>query len=415
MGMMPFVMSSWHLYVAPYGFPTWQGYPKGIELSALDFIAVAICFAARGTGTKTRRLWPWILYIFAVIIAVPHAHVMIPATFYVWQLARMALIFIAATRLCAYPGASEALLKGLMAGICYQALFSINQAAHGSVQADGEFGAQNLLGLMTHFALFPAFALLLVGKRGWWPVVGFSAAVIVDVLTASRGTLGFAALGLALLGMLSCLNSFSGRKGAIISVGFLLALGITPLALNAIDARAGGNKVENSNEARSEMTRAAWYIIEDYPLGIGSNQYVLISNIGGYADRAGMNWGSGTRKTSVHNSYLLALAETGPIGLIAMILLLGVPILTSFRAAFRFKRDPRSEILLGLGVAMAIVSLHFMYEWIFVMFMVQYAFALSAGTAVGMATQLKAEMAKGLPARRALGSTKRSFNAPATA
>lgn len=390
-GLMPFLMTSVHLYVAPISWATWPGWPKGLEVSALDFLAVAICFASSGRGTRTRQLWPWIFYIAAVIIALPHAQVWLPGAFYVWQLMRTVLLFVAVTRLAAYAGASEALLNGVFAAVCYQAVFALKEAGQGVDQATGSFGAQNLLGIMAHFALYPAFALLLAGKRGWWPVAGFLAAVAVDVLTASRATLGLAALGLVIVGVISCVKSFDGRKGAIISAGFVLALILTPVAISGIHSRQGGNSIGSSDAERAEMARTAWFIIDDYPLGTGPSQYVLIQNVGGYADRAGLGWNTTTRATAVHNSYLLVLAETGWIGLIAFCCVLLAPIVTAVRSAFRFKKDPRSDVLLGVGVALAMVSIHFYFEWAFILFFVQYSFAMLAATAVGLAAQLTSE------------------------
>lgn len=385
MGLIPFVTGSFHLYVAPIAWPMWAGWPKGLEVSALDFLAIAVLGATNGRPTKLSNLWPWFAYLAAVLISFPQAGAKMAAFFYVWQLLRMILVATAAMRIAAYPGAAEAIFKGIFAGLAFQVFFAVSQVSRGVEQAGGTFGSQNLLGIMAHFALFPAFAMLLAGRRGPWPAIGFASAIIVDLLTASRATLGLAAVGLALLGILSLQKSFSTRKIIVVGVGALLAAIATPIALHAINERQGSNSVESSDYQRDAMKRAAWMIIKDFPMGTGPDQYVVVSNMGGYAARAGIAWQAGMRRTAVHNSYLLTWAETGIPGLITFIMLLALPMLRSWRAARRLRNDPRSELLLGVAVASLVLLAHLFYEWVFVIFLFQYTFAMVTGAAIGLA------------------------------
>jgi O-antigen ligase len=391
MGLIPFITGSFHLYVAPMAWPLWAGWPKGLEVSILDFLAIAVLAATRSPSTRLRLLWPWLAYLAAVAIALPQANVKMAGFFYVWQLLRMILIAVAAMRLATYPGAADWLFKGIFAGVAFQVFFAISQVAGGAEQAGGAFGAQNLLGIMAHFALFPAFAMLLAGKRGAWPIIGFASAAIVDLLTASRATLGLAAIGIGLLSILSLYKSFTTRKIIVVGVGAFLVAAATPFALKSISDRQAGNSVESSNFQRNAMKQAAWMIIADYPLGTGPSQYVVIANVGGYAARAGVAWQPGMRGTAVHNSYLLILAETSVLGLITMILVLAWPVLIAWRAARRFKNEPQSELLLGIAVAGTILIAHLYYEWAFVLFLFQYTFAMVSGVVIGLAASFAAK------------------------
>jgi O-antigen ligase len=340
------------------------------------------------------------------VIAVPNAGVFMPAAFYPWQLIRMIVVFIAAFRLVSINGTTDYVLYGIFAGVAYHMCFAVLQKAQGVAQASGELGAQNLLGLTTHFALVPALAMIVQRRRGALPWIALAAAATVELLTGSRATLGFAAIGAMLFLLLSCLKNFTGRKGAVLSLGIAGMLLTMPLALKSISARRAGNTIESSNGERAAFNRAAWMIIKDHPMGIGPNHYVLVANVGGYNQRAGVNWNGGSRSTSVHNSYLLAWAETGIFGFLTLILLLTVPVFNAIRTAFRFKHDERSDILLGLGIAIVVVSLHFLYEWLFVLFLVQYEFSLIAGTAAGLAALLRRTHQSGRAQRRpALGAT----------
>jgi O-antigen ligase len=403
MGLIPFVTGTLHLYVAPIAWPMWPGWPKGIEISALDFLAIAILIGTKSHGRGLKQIWPWLAYLGAIFAAIPHGEVVMAGFFYAWQIMRVGLVCSAAIRLAAYVGAPESLLKGIFVGLIFQAGFAISQSAGGAAQAGGEFGSQNLLGLMAHFALFPAFALLLARKMTGWAITAFAAAVVVDMLTASRATLGLAAIGLAILGVASILKSATPRKFGIVGGGVLLVAAMSPFAINAIQSRQSTNSVESSNSQRSAMVSAAWMIIEDFPFGTGPDQYVVVSNMGGYSARAGVGWNAANRGTSVHNSYLLVWAETGVLGLITFLLVLITPIIGTFRTAFRYRREVESELLLGFAVAMTIVALHLLYEWLWIMFVFQYTFAMTSGVAIGVAWRL------GSRARQSAFTTDRSL------
>lgn len=400
MGFAPIMMNVLHLYVAPISRGYWLGPVKGIEISALDFLAIAVIFATPRTRVRLTILWPWFIYIAAVLIAVPQATFPQVAFYYVWQLLRAALLFYAAARLAPYPKAIESLLWGLFAAIGYQSILALMQSDSGILQAGGSVGSQNMLGMFANFALCTSLALLLRGRHGWWPVFGFGGALVVDVLTASRATLGFGAIGMGVLLVLSCSRSFTPRKGAILGLVALTVAAATPVALGSIAERKSGNSTESSNHERQAFKTAAWMIIDDHPLGVGSNHYGFVANMGGYSARAGVAWNAGSRSTSVHDTYLLVLAETGVAGLIGLFALLFNPIFATLRGAFRHRRDPRGELLLGTGVAVITFSLHLNYEWIFVVFNIQYIFAMVAGCGVGLALLLDKERAERVRAER---------------
>ena len=390
MGLIPFATSTLHLYIAPIAWPMWAGWPKGIEVSALDFLAIAVIVATRKGSGGLKQIWPWSLYLAAVVLSLPHSQAVMAGSFYVWQIMRVMLVCVAAIRLATYAGTAEFLLKGIIVGLCFQVFLAVTQVAGGQQQASGEFASQNLLGMMAHFALFPAFALLLARKSVGWATCGFLAAAIVDLLTASRATLGLAAIGLTLLSITSIMKSATARKSAIVGAGALAMAIASPFAFSAIKARQGTNSVEGSNQQRAAMENAALMIVKDYPFGTGPNQYVVVANVGGYSARAGVAWSAGNRSSSVHNAYLLIWAETGLLGLLAMITIFAASTIPTYRAAFRYRRNPESEILLGCAVAMTMVALHLLYEWVFILFLLQYMLAMITGIAIGITMRLNA-------------------------
>src|SRR3546814_20562390 len=79
---------------------------------------------------------------------------------------------------------------------------TVDQRMSGAIQAAGTMGHQNLLGLMLHFVTLPLLALLLAGERSKLIMMGVFAALVAVALGASRGAIGFVAIGLALLFLL---------------------------------------------------------------------------------------------------------------------------------------------------------------------------------------------------------------------
>ncbi len=134
-------------------------------------------------------------------------------------------------------------------------------------------------------------------------------------------------------------------------------------------------------------------IIKDHPFGIGPNHYVVVANTQGYSQRAGVVWASGSRATSVHNSYLLIQAESGYLGLFAIIAFLGTSVIVSFRAAFRNRNHPMAQLLIGVVGGLVAVTLHALYEWMLVTHQFQYMLAVTLGLAAGLIRQLSTDRA----------------------
>ena len=258
---------------------------------------------------------------------------------------------------------------------------------HGVVQAAGSFGHQNLLGMMSHFVVFPLFALLLAGNRERLVALGPIAGIATAVLTASRATLGFAGIGYVELFVLSALRKWTSRKAAILMTGIMIAVVAAPLAIWSVQRRFETEPMGPYDE-RAAFKKAASMILADHPLGVGANNYVVVANTGGYNDKAGVAWVSGSESANVHNIYWLVAAETGYLGLVTFLLLLLRPLTTAFVCGWRNRGDLRGDLLLGLGVSLLTVYLHSCFEWIAITFPAQYMFALTSGMVAGLAQQL---------------------------
>jgi O-antigen ligase len=390
MGFLPFVVGDFHLYMAAVSWPLWPGYVKGMEISVLDVLAVAIYLALPTKRFALPFRLSSALYFLAVLLSVLQATVPMATLFYCWQLARMFLIYAVAAKACDDEKGAPMLLTGMTLGLCYEACVVIwERVGLGVLQAGGTLGHQNYLGLVSHFVTFPSIALLLAGQRGWQPIVAPIAGLITVALTVSRAAVGLFGIGFVGLFGLSAVRRWTGRKAMVLAGSLALAILATPLIISSFQTRFNEQqRIQENYDERAAFEKAAGMIISDHPMGVGANYYVVAANTEGYNSKAGVAAVIGSDGAIVHNIYYLAAAETGYIGLVAFIFMLVQPVIVAFRCGWRNRGDRRGDLLLGIGTALLMVYVHSYFEWIFVTFSAQYMFALSVGMVAGLATQL---------------------------
>jgi len=391
LGFLPFVMTPWHLIIAPYSLPAWPGYVKGWEIGLIDAIAIACLIGLPRSRSGLPLNYVFLLYIGATVLSAFLAPNFNIALSYPIQLARVFLVFAAVARVSSSPVGLKPILQGLIVGLGYQAAVAISAKFGGAIQTGGSFGHQNLLGFVSHLVFIPAFSLLLAGRWTKWAVAGVIAGAIVVVLTASRATIVFAALGLALTYCLSATSKWTTRKG-VIGLASLMIIGLSIPIINSVFERRfedRGGTFTQQDEERDAFQKAAKMMIKDYPFGVGANHYVVVVNTQGYSHRSGVIGRSGSRSTNVHNSFLLIQAETGFLGLFTIIILLVTAVTGSFLLAFRNRRSIEADLLIGIGVSLCAVMVHSFFEWVLVTHQGQYVLAVSLGMAAGLIRQLK--------------------------
>jgi O-antigen ligase len=368
----------------------WPGYVTGFEISLLDFLLLAIYLSLPRTNNSLPFLFSIGFYFFAVLLSVFQAGVPEAALFYILQLMRIIFVYAVVAKACADDRVVPSLLKGMAVGLLWQAGLAISQRFGGGLlQTAGGFASQNLLGMMSHFVIFPFFALLLAGERGWFPIMTTLSGTLIAVLTTSRATIVATAVGYFVMFILSALRGWTPRKGTIAIASVIFIVALSPLAISSFETRFSrdvGEQFLEPDDARVEMAEAASIMFSEHPMGIGANHFVRAANIQGYYARAGLNWfNSGA---TVHNVYWLVAAETGFLGIIGFVFLLLRPLVVGFSCGWRNRRDRRGDLLLGFCVALSIVYLHSFYEWIFITFYCQYVFAVFIGLIAGLAQQL---------------------------
>lgn len=381
-GFLPF---SYNPRISLIDWSGWPGYVLGVQITGIDLLSLILFLVL----PPARRPAPFrvvmILYFVAVTVSVFQAEVAMAAAFYPLQLLRIYFVYIVVRRASSDVGTLDRILTGMAAGLCLQVALAAWQKAQGVVQPGGSFADKNLLGLISEFAIFVPFALMMAGKRGWQFNVAPVAGAVIGVLTASRAAVGLAAIGFVAVFLLSSLRGWTTRKARVLLGGLLAVAVLTPIAVTSFEKRFAQERVGGADE-RAMFNNVTTMILADHPFGIGANNYVVVANSGGYSERAGIPWTSAL--AIAHNIYGLTAAETGYPGVIAFLLLWFRVIIVSFRCAWMYTKDIRGDMLLGLGVTLLVVGIHNAYEWVFMIYNVQYLFGITAGLIAGLAEQL---------------------------
>jgi O-antigen ligase len=390
LGLLPFLLDAAHLQVAVVAWPLWPGFVRGIEVSAIDVIALSAYLGLPRARNSVPFRWAMAAYFFAVLLSVFQAGVWDAAFFYLVQLARIFFLFVVINKACADQRVAPAILNGMAIGICLEACIVIWQRfGSGQFQTYGTFEHQNSLGMASHFVVFPFFAMLLAGKRGWQPRLVPIAGILIALLTVSRATLGLALLGYAMVFLISAMRKWTSRKGRLAIAGAIMIIALAPIAFLSLEGRFATEDLSSADyDERAAFESAAASILSDHPMGIGANNYVIVANTQGYNERAGVAPTAGSLSATVHNMYLLVAAETGYLGLVTLLILLLHPLMVAFVWGWRDRQDLRGDILLGMGVSLVVVYLHSLYEWVFVTYYSEYLFAIEAALISALAQQL---------------------------
>ena len=385
-GFLPF---AYNPHISPIDWAGWPGYVKGIQITGLDLLAVILYLnLPRPTRPAPFRFVAG-FYFLAIALSVFQAQVPMAAVFYPWQLLRVFFVFLVVRRTTGDGRAVQSIVAGMTVALCFEATLAIWQRfGQGILQVPGSLGDKNLLGLASEFAIFTPFALMLAGKRSWQTALAPIAGVIVAVLTTSRAAVGLGALGLVITFIMSALRRWTARKASVLFTGIIFVALMSPVALYSFQKRFSEDPLALEYNERAAFNKAASLILSEHPFGIGANNYVVTANGQGYLTRAKVPWGGSQRDAIVHNLFWLTAAESGYLGVMALVLLWARITWVAFRASWQNRHDPRGDLLLGLGITLVIVAIHNEYEWVFMLYPVQYLFAITTGLVAGLAEQL---------------------------
>ncbi len=404
LGVFTFIFGTIQIDAAIITWPLWPGSVRGIIVSPIDTISWALIL----TRSSARNRLPFIalilLYMVPATVSIAVSSVAMASLFVPLQILRLLLMFIAVGGELHRPSALKSLFGGLSIGLMIQAGYVIEQKLRGVVQASGSAFHQNMLGMMVHMTIIPMLAAVLEGQKSKLVYVGILAGMIVVAGGGSRAAMGITAGGLVLVLLLSMMRRMTARKGKILGAALVAAAVMVPLGLGTLDKRFGDAVVVEEYDERAAFERAARAMAADHVLGVGANTYVTVSNLEGYAQRAGVIWNQGSRSAPVHNAYLLSRAETGWLGNIMLILMMVVPIAVGLRTGFAERRSLLGGVALGSAVAAAMAALHSNYEYAWLLEEPQRVFFLNMAIVAASSVALRQMRREARKARRAQAS-----------
>lgn len=378
LGALPVLYAPLNLDGSFISWPVWPGHARGLTLTIVDPLALAICLRYARGQTRPPMLWAFAFYLICLL---PGLFVgpFTPASFFYLQALRVTLFFYA-VYLAVLGGHALRIAEGLALAVIASGTVSVYQGLTGAFQAPGMLGHQNLSGLATNMCVPLLLALGLTTNRRLF-LLAVAVGAMGAIAGGSRGTIIF--LGVSLAGTIGAIVLVrpTGRTLAIAAVAALGLVAAAPFAVQKLTERNAGFE---KDPERIAFERTAELMIADHPVGVGLNQYVSVANLGGYFDKAGVRWGFEARSTNVHNVYLLMRAEAGLLGLAGLLVWLLSPIFLAVAALFRRQMALR-EVSIACGFAIAATALHSQFEWVLVTATPQYLVALMSGVIAAVA------------------------------
>ena len=332
----------------------------GVEVALIDWVALTLFLAAKPAGRPAPYRLALALYYAVVLLSFAQARWPPYVIAYTWKLSRMVLVLLAVWR----AGNEDervvpAVLRGLLFGTLYEgALATWQHFGEGQLRASGTFSGWNSLGMVLNMLVMVPVARILAGPTSLLTKLAPLAAAAAALFSVSRGAMLFLGAGIALVWFASVWKEFTPRKAWFGLCGLALVAVAVPLAFSTLQRRGEEERVE-SNLTRERLVDAAALMLEEHPLGVGASQYLPELILGGYGRRAELGWREWT--SIVHNVYWLTAAELGYAGVVALIVLFLAPLRLAFRGPLR---GPRGDVLLGLGVGLAIFAVHSCFEWV---------------------------------------------------
>lgn len=407
-GFLPFVGLD-HVSINPISFELYRGESRGLEVTALDLLALALWVALPTPTQRTPYAFPRALYLLAICISAVLATRPLFSLFSVWKLVRMYGFLVVVVRAAMIPRVAAAMTSGVGIGVLFSCALALGQRySFGVTRPSGAFPHSNSLAMAANLALPIAFAIVLARPKTRLAAATALAAPVVVLLTLSRGAIVLTAVALATVLVGSLLRRPSRRKLGIAAIGALLGGAMLAKSWDTVVARFS-SAPSQSEEARLLFNQAARAMLSDHPFGIGINQYSWVLETAGYADRVGL--AEIDRSGIAHHIYWLTAAETGYFGLLAYLLLLLAPLLLAIRIAVRVK-GLRGDIALGCAVAFGVTAAQGTAEWIARQTAMSYLFWLVAGLVAALARPSVSRWGAPIVSSRERPSTKRIATAP---
>lgn len=339
-------------------------YPEGGGLVSLILMAVSIGLLLRRQGVFSKTPWSILLAVYAgyqfltLLLGVAYLP-SIPAEWTLWRFVDWIDYIMMPLMLLVVAGAitSRRDMKIIVLLMCLS-IFAVDKGFWGAVKdrdyssysddmrEAGPLGQAGANGLGAFAAQSAALAIVLAGfqeKRLLsYALYGLGAFSVVCLLYSfSRGSYIAFAVGCLFIGVV--------HQRKLLVLMLVLGLCWASLVPTVVQERiagtdAGNGELDHSSEIRISLWEDALNLAKQNPVfGTGYNTYIFMQRVTGFF---GAYW-------DTHNIYIKILVETGLIGLLMFLCLLGKTFLTGYRL-FRYTEDPFLASL-GLGLAAWVV------------------------------------------------------------
>jgi O-antigen ligase len=407
LGALPF-LGSWLPHINLVSYELYRGDSRGFETTLVDLVVLALLAAT----PRSREPSPYrplrYAYFLVALFSVTQAASPLFASFGVWKLLRMYVLLAAVNRGSEDPQVPAQVLRGMLMGTLLQVGMGLYQryGLH-LYQSPGFFAHQNTLGMAMNLVLPVSLELVLAGLGGWLGLAAIAAGPVTLVLSLSRGAMATNVVVSGVLVVVSALRRMTRRKVAVVMLGGVFVVAILYKAGDTIATRFATAPSSSAAE-RLHFNDAAALMLLENPLGIGINNYSLVVTDGDYWSRtAGPAGDDGFRQEDTpvpgvhyggiaHHIYWLTAAEMGYAGIACFVALLAAPVYTAFRYGFKARRNPRGDLLVGLGAGMLAFHAQGLLEWAFRQTDLSYLYWLTVGVVAVLARQIR--LGQGAPA-----------------
>jgi hypothetical protein len=366
---MCFLMTSGFFHAQEWGLTInpilYRGHSRGFHFYWAEVAAMALIWASMLGDWKRFRFFPpgfwlYMLHVAACAISLINADVLLYALFPLFKMLKIVIVFVAAFNFIKDDSDLRFALISLGIVMLWQLVVVLHQKyIEGIYQVWGTFEHQNSLSMFTIMLgmVFLAVAMGPKRKSSMFFIFLFVACAAIVQSTLSRAGLFIFAVGTVFVACASLLDRPTRRRLTVLAS--LACIGIIGLAmtLDTIVARFHEYGTDESKRTRQQLNVASSLMLEDYPLGIGWNNFGVAVNYQIYSQhiddwhlKNGNKIDRHYKKGIVESLWWLHLAETGYQGLITYLILIALFLWWNFRNAIYYHRRYLGAVSIGIFV-----------------------------------------------------------------
>lgn len=370
--LMAFMTISGLLKPGEWGFtlgdlPEFRGHARGFHFYFNEILAIALITASAFNRKKSGfklfppGLWAYLLYCVLSLVSFFSAPVSVYVFMSAFKAFKVILIFLAAYNYLRTERDLHFFVSTMAVTMIWEMIVVLKMKYLDHIyQVWGTFEHQNALAM---YAIMIGMVLLGAGtgpkqKGSNLFLLGFLASAIVVECTLSRAGLVFFAIGTVSLMGLSLLEKITARRVIVISSVALAGLVLTAISWKTIMNRFNDTFNEDSKMTRVMLNEAARRMNQDFPLGVGWNNYAVVINhpyhygdlIDDYFRKFNYKVDPNAAKGIVESQYYLIWAENGPEGILAYFLFIALFLYFNARCLWFFRHHFIGCVTLGIAM-----------------------------------------------------------------